>query len=193
MGGGLMQLVAYGAQDVYLTGNPQITFFKVVYRRHTNFSMECVEHTLNGNPDFGRNPNVTIMRNGDLATRIYLKVRLNSVRLDLQDSGSDERLSVAWVRRLGHSLLKQVDVEIGGSRIDRQYGTWLDIWHELTHTNDQERGYRQMIGDVPELTRLRPVSTTSTEVIPEYTLYIPMQFWFNRNTGLALPLIALNL
>lgn len=191
MGGGLMQLVAYGAQDVYLTGNPQITFFKVVYRRHTNFSMETVEHTLNGNPDFGRQSHVTILRNGDLATRIYLKIRLNSVRLDLSSSTSDERLSVAWVRRLGHSLLRHVEVEIGGSRIDKQYGTWLDIWYELTHEDNQDRGYREMIGDVDELTRLHPVSTTSTEVIPEYTLYVPMQFWFNRNTGLALPLIAL--
>lgn len=191
MGGGLMQLVAYGAQDVYLTGNPQITFFKVVYRRHTNFSMETVEHTLNGNPDFGRQSHVTILRNGDLATRIYLKIRLNSVRLDLSNSTSDERLSVAWVRRLGHSLLRHVEVEIGGSRIDKQYGTWLDIWYELTHEDNQDRGYREMIGDVDELTRLHPVSATSTEVIPEYTLYVPMQFWFNRNTGLALPLIAL--
>ncbi len=195
MGGGLMQLVAYGAQDVYLTGNPQITYFKVVYRRHTNFSMETVEHTLNGNPDFGRGSNVTILRNGDLATRIYLKIRLSGVRMDLSAdaNSSTERLSVAWVRRLGHCLLKHVDVEIGGSRIDRQFGTWLDIWYELTHDFNQERGYRAMIGDVPELTKLQSVPKTATgqDIIPEYTLYIPMQFWFNRNTGLALPLIAL--
>lgn len=190
MGGGLMQLVAYGAQDVYLTGNPQITYFKVVYRRHTNFSMETVEHTLNGNPDFGRNSSVTILRNGDLATKIYLKIKLNAVRTALQQE--NEKLSLAWVRRLGHCLLKQVDVEIGGSRIDRQFGTWLDIWYELTHDFNQERGYRAMIGDVDELTALRPVtSTKESDILPEYTLYIPLQFWFNRNTGLALPLIAL--
>lgn len=152
--------------------------------------METVEHTLNGTPDFGRTANVTILRNGDLATRIYLKIRLNSVRLDLPNTSNDEKLSVAWVRRLGHALLKQVDIEIGGSRIDRQYGTWLDIWYELTHDFNHERGYRAMIGDVNELTRLHPV-TSSVEVIPEYTLYVPLQFWFNRNTGLALPLIAL--
>jgi len=188
-GGGLMQLVAYGAQDVYLTGNPQITYFKVVYRRHTNFSMETIEHTLNGNPDFGRNSNVTILRNGDLATRMYLKVKLNSVNLGLQNA--DDRLFVAWIRRLGHALLKQVDVEIGGSRIDRQFGQWLDIWYELTHDYNIERGYRQMIGDVDSLTRLKQVTSTSvTQILPEYTMYIPLQFWFNRNTGLALPLIA---
>jgi hypothetical protein len=190
MGGGLMQLVAYGAQDVYLTGNPQITYFKVVYRRHTNFSMEAIEHTLGGNPDFGRKSTVTILRNGDLATRINLKVTVNAVSLGLRDVNS--RLQVAWLRRLGHALVNYVEVEIGGSRIDRQYGTWLDIWYELTHQFNQERGYRAMIGDVDALTKLSPVtSTTASAVLPEYTMYIPMQFWFNRNTGLAIPLIAL--
>lgn len=186
MGGGLMQLVAYGAQDVYLTGNAQITYFKVVYRRHTNFAIETIEHTLSGNPDFGRKSNVTILRNGDLATKICLRVTLNAVSL-----ASDSRLQVAWVRRLGHCMIESVEVEIGGSRIDKQYGTWLDIWYELTHTQEQERGYRAMIGDVDELTTLTSVSSTESDVLPEYTLYVPLQFWFNRNTGLALPLIAL--
>jgi hypothetical protein len=189
MGGGLMQLVAYGAQDVYLTGNPQITYFKVVYRRHTNFSMETIEHTLSGNPDFGRKSNVTVLRNGDLATKTCLKIKINAVSLSNAADKPDQ--FVAWVRRLGHCLVKSCEVEIGGSRIDKQYGTWLDIWYELTHTSEQERGYKCMIGDVDELTKLIKVPVTEGEVLPEYTLYIPMQFWFNRNTGLALPLIAL--
>ena len=71
MGGGLMQLVAYGAQDIYLTGNPQITFFKVVYRRHTNFSMEAIEQTLNGSVGNGARSTSTISRNGDLVHRMY--------------------------------------------------------------------------------------------------------------------------
>ena len=199
MGGGLMQLVAYGAQDVYLTGNPQITFWKVVYRRHTNFSMEAVEHTLNGNPDFGRSATVTILRNGDLAGRTCLKVELKSVdlsRLVNTDNCEGDVPKVAYVRRLGHALLKEVEVEIGGSRIDRQYGVWMDIWYELTHTTSKERGYRAMIGDVDALTQLRDVVNTSNPALgsaelPSYTLYIPLQFWFNRNPGLALPLIAL--
>jgi hypothetical protein len=186
MGGGLMQLVAYGAQDVYLTGNPQITFWKVVYRRHTNFSMEAVEHTLNGNPDFGRSATVTILRNGDLAGRTCLKVELKSTQIATAFSGCEgEQPKAAFVRRLGHALIKEVEVEIGGSRIDRQYGVWLDIWWELTHVTSKERGYRAMIGDVPALTQL------DSEDFPAYTLYIPLQFWFNRNPGLALPLIAL--
>ena len=79
MGGGLMQLVAYGAQDVYLTGNPQITFFKVVYRRHTNFSMESIEQVFNGTPNFGKKVSCTISRNGDLAYKTYIQVTLPEI------------------------------------------------------------------------------------------------------------------
>jgi len=186
MGGGLMQLVAYGAQDVYLTGNPQITFFKVVYRRHTNFSLECIEQTLTGNPDFGRKTNVLIIRNGDLCTKMYLKVTLNAVRWSNQENKS----RFAWVRRLGHALVRNVEIEIGGSRIDKQYGTWLDLWYELTHDVNQEAGYRAMIGDVDALTRLDGPDANGN-VKDQYTMYIPLQFWFCRNSGLGLPLIAL--
>ena len=181
MGGGLMQLVAYGAQDVYLTGNPQITFFKVVYRRHTNFSMETVEHTLNGNPDYGRKSSVTVTRNGDLVTRMYLRVVTQDI--SEADLGGNR---LAYVRRLGHALVKDVEVNIGGSKIDKHYGVWLDLWYELARpAGDRERGYRRMIGDVPELTNFNSLAKPST------TLFIPLQFWFCRNTGLALPLIAL--
>lgn len=186
MGGGLMQLVAYGAQDVYLTGNPTITYWKVVYRRHTNFAMECIEQTLTGNPDFGRKTNVLIIRNGDLCTRMYLLVTVGAVKWNDPHNKSQ----FAWVRRLGHALVRSVEVEIGGSRIDKQYGTWLDLWYELTHDVNQERGYRAMIGDVDELTRLDGPDAAGN-VKDAYTMYIPLQFWFNRNSGLALPLIAL--
>lgn len=180
MAGGLMQLVAYGAQDVYLTGNPQITFFKVVYRRHTNFSMEAIEHSLNGNPDFGRRSSVTITRNGDLITKIYLMVKLSEVAPSAPES------KFAWVRRLGHAMIHSAEVEIGGSKIDKQYGVWLNIWYELArHAGDGERGFLKMIGDVPELTAY------NSDTKPEYILYIPLKFWFNRHVGLALPLIAL--
>jgi hypothetical protein len=178
MGGGLMQLVAYGAQDVYLSGNPQITFFKVVYRRHTNFSVEPVQQTWNGAADFNRTVTCNINRNGDLITNMYVVVKL-----PVRAAGA----SAAWgfVNRLGHALISNVKIEIGGSKIDEQYGDWLNIWYELTHKAGQETGYAKMIGNVPALTNL-----TVAEV-PAYQLYIPLQFWFNRNNGLALPLIAL--
>ena len=179
MAGGLMQLVAYGAQDVYLTGNPQITFFKVVYRRHTNFSMETIEIAMNGNPDFGRRSTVTITRNGDLICEVYLMVTLPEIT---PSNGA----KFAWIRRVGHGIIQEVEMEIGGSRIDKQYGIWFNIWYELARAaGDLERGFLKMIGDTPELTKYDSATKG------EYILYIPMQFWFNRHVGLALPLIAL--
>ena len=81
MGGGLMQLVAYGAQDVYLTGNPQITFWKVVYRRHTNFAIESIEQTFNGTVDFGRKVSCTVSRNGDLGNLVIIIIHLKNLLL----------------------------------------------------------------------------------------------------------------
>jgi hypothetical protein len=177
--GALMSLVAYGAQDVYLTGNPQITHFKVVYRRHTNFALETISISMSGNCQFGSKPHVCITRNGDLISNVYLQVTLEAVK---PSAGS----KFAWVRRLGHALLKSVEVEIGGSRIDKQFGVWLNIWYDLAHhAGDGERGFFRMIGDVPELTNYNGTDKC------EYTLYIPLQFWFNRHYGLSLPLIAL--
>lgn len=177
MGGGLMQLVAYGAQDVYLSGNPQITFFKVVYRRHTNFSVEPIQQTWNGAGDFGRTVTCNINRNGDLITNMYVVVDLNST--------PSNTVSWGFVRRLGHALVSDCKIEIGGSNIDEHYSDWLNVWYELTHKVGQERGYAKMIGDVPELT------TISNKGTRPYRMYIPLIFWFNRNNGLALPLIAL--
>jgi hypothetical protein len=175
-------------QDVYLTGNPQITFFKVVYRRHTNFSIENIEQPLN-NADFGKKAFVVITRNGDLVTKMYLRVRLPAISYAGQDRDCTR---FAWVRKLGHVLIDYVECEIGGSRIDKHWGDWLTIWQEIARDISHDRGYNKMIGDVPELTRLDPVRDASTGTIKdEYTLYIPLQFWFNRNNGLALPLIAL--
>jgi hypothetical protein len=178
MGGGLMQLVAYGAQDVYLTGEPQITFFKVVYRRHTNFSVEPIEQTFNGAADFGRTVTCNINRNGDLISAMYVVVNLQEHK---DASGNKEW---GYVRRLGHAVVESCKIEIGGSKIDEHYSDWLNVWYELTKQVGHDRGYAKMVGDVPELTA---VATSH----PEYRMYVPLQFWFNRNNGLALPLIAL--
>ena len=180
MGGGLMQLVAYGAQDIYLTGNPQITFFKVVYRRHTNFSMEAIEQTFNGSADFGKRVTCTISRNGDLMHKVYLQVTVPKVEL-AQDT------SFRWLNWLGHVLIKYAEVEIGGQRIDKHYGDWMHIWNELSQTAGHKVGYANMVGNVPRLTQV----TTGVGNTPEVDLYIPLEFWFCRNPGLALPLIAL--
>ncbi len=179
MTGGLMQLVAYGAQDVYLTGNPQITFFKAVYRRHTNFSMEAIEQVFNGQADFGKKVTCTISRNGDLIHRMYLQVTLP--RIEATSSSAFFR----WVNYVGHMLIKSVEVQIGGQRIDKQYGDWLNIWTELTVQPGHRAGYDNMVGNTVALTGTGLSSTEAT------TLYVPLQFWFCRNPGLALPLIAL--
>lgn len=181
---GLMQLVAYGAQDVYLTGNPQITFFKVMYRRHTNFSVEAVAVPLTGAINFGGKATVTIQRNGDLILQTYLRVVMNEIR----DTNYTGRF--AWVRRLGHAFIQDVTLNIGGAQIDKHYGDWMNIWYELSHDINQERGYAEMIGDTPELTELSEADENGL-IKPRFEMFIPLQFWFCRNAGLALPLIAL--
>jgi len=168
MGGGLMQLVAYGAQDIYLTGNPQITFFKVVYRRHTNFSMEAIEQTFNGSADFGKRVTCTVSRNGDLMHKVYLQVTVPELA-----SGK------SFAANLGQALIKYAEVEIGGQRIDKHYGDWMHIWNELSQEAGKKAGYGLMTGAA--------LGAQSAET----DLYIPLEFWFCRNPGLALPLIAL--
>ena len=186
-----MQLVAYGAQDVYLTGNPQITFFKVVYRRHTNFSMEAIEQTFNGTAGCGRKVTCTISRNGDLMHRVYLQANFRPLSTIADCCSTLDASGISWVDNLGHTLVKSVEVDIGGQRIDKHYGEWLQIWNELSlGTTGVGKGYNIMVGRSPI------VSDCSDNVYFESnnacrTLYIPLQFWFCRNPGLALPLIAL--
>ena len=180
MGGGLMQLVAYGAQDIYLTGNPQITFFKVVYRRHTNFSMECIEQTWNGSSTSNGKCTATISRNGDLISNMYIDV--------LGECGGTNS------RNPGSEFIKSVELEIGGQRIDKHSGVWMEAWSELTQPNPS--------GTVPSIT----VNTASGNGTPFQNMacmggcveaavvvnaVVPLQFYFCRNPGLALPLIAL--
>jgi hypothetical protein len=202
-----MQLVAYGAQDVYLTGNPQITFWKVTYRRHTNFAMEAIEQTFNGQADFGRRVTCTVSRNGDLAYRTYLQVTLPEINQSMKNAVGDAGVQARWLDFPGEQLISQVEVEIGGQRIDRQYGDWMHIWNQLTMTAEQETGYHKMIGHTTQLTYLTNVCFDKVDgpcdasapaqvcaprdALPETTLYVPLQFWFCRNPGLALPLIAL--
>lgn len=180
-----MQLVAYGAQDIYLTGNPQITFFKVIYRRHTNFSMESIEQTFNGSADWGKKVTCTISRNGDLIHRVYLRTELPNVTVPFDKS-------FRWLNWLGHILIKNVEVEIGGQRIDKHYGDWLHIWNELTQSAGHQLGYANMVGNIPRLTNITAgPSTSGSTLVDKEILYIPLEFWFCRNPGLALPLIAL--
>lgn len=176
MGGALIQLVSYGAQDIFLTGNPSVTFFKVMYRRYTNFAIESIQQPFNGGtPDFGNTVTATIARNGDLVWKVYLVLDLPT----LTGTGTQ-----AWVQNIGTVLIETVSVQIGGREIDLHYGQWLYIWNELTQSAGMEDTYNVMIGNTTTL-------TTEASSIAGQTLHIPLQFWFNRNIGLALPLIAL--
>jgi hypothetical protein len=175
MGGGLMQLVAYGAQDIYLTGNPQITFFKVVYRRHTNFSMECIQQTINGANAVAANSgigSVTISRNGDLVSKVW-------VRCD-QDTANGIN---------GDKLISQVECEIGGQLIDRHYEEWLQVWAELSTPGAKADGYKYLTGGFSNT--LVDGGLVATGGTSQQSIMVPLQFWFCRNPGLALPLIAL--
>lgn len=187
-----MQLVAYGAQDVYLTGNPQITFFKVVYRRHTNFAIEAIEQQFTGSVGFGRRLTCQISRNGDLITKIYVRIVIPEIIYTGAPENKD-LVKFAWVRRLGHAAIRETELEIGGAMIDKQYGDWLNIWYELSHAVGQERGYAEMIGDIELLTKLSElnVNSMSNVVKPHFVLFVPLKYFCCKNNGLALPLIAL--
>jgi hypothetical protein len=184
MGGGLMQLVAYGAQDIYLTGNPQITFFKVVYRRHTNFSMEAIEQTWNGGSTTAGRCTATISRNGDLVHRMYLELTGTVVQ---------------HYSNPGSSTITDVELEIGGQKIDKQTGHWMEVWNQLTEPNPT--GTRGITNDgsavqtggtlFQQMSGQGGVQSDGNADSSATKLFVPLQFWFCRNPGLALPLIAL--
>ena len=210
-GGGLIQLIAYGAQDIYLTGQPQITFFKAVYRRHTNFAIESFQQTVQGNINFGNQVSLLITRNGDLLKKVW--IQYNPSELLSGVTGGPYTVAA----NVGHALIQQVEILIGGQIVDRQYGKWLTIWNYLTETNDSGTqgpidnscygsGEQTVAlgGDSATTEYLtRPTkynrmsynhrgntAVTNNAGAPIYA-YIPLQFWFCRNPGLAVPLIAL--
>ena len=188
MAGALMQLVAYGAQDVYLTGNPQITFFKVVYRRHTNFAMESMEQSLTGNAAYGNKVTCRVARNGDLLGATYLETTFNN-------NGNGV---LTYVPRTGFALIKNAELRIGGQKIDRQSGVWMDVWTELTSSFDHYKtldglvGCRSQgatVGGNDQVAGLEGEADANGAVVCK--AHVPLQFSFCRNPGLALPLIAL--
>jgi hypothetical protein len=179
-GGGLLQLVSQGKQDVDLTGNPEITFFKMVYRRHTNFAVESQVMYFDGTPTFGQRITCLVPRSGDLLGRIYLQVTLPQITLDASST------LVSYVNSIGHALIQEISIDIGEQEIDRQTGEWMELWTQLTTPASQRDALNAMIGRVDEY--LPP------DIIPSVnglTLMIPLQFWFCRNPGWYLPLLAL--
>ena len=175
MAGGLMQLVAYGAQDVYLTGNPKVTFFQAVYKRHTNFAMETIEQTVNGTAANSGRVSVTVARNGDLIGDMYIELLNDAAKLSSAAStGADAANAFAgWV---AERAIKSAELSIGGQRIDKHYQRWWRLYSELYLDDAKRTNWGKM---------------TSSSVTAAGTVYLPLVFFFNRNPGLALPLIAL--
>jgi len=178
LGGGLLQIVTTGRQDIYLSGNPQTTFFKQVYRRYTNFSVESCRIDFEGAADFGKVIAANIPRKGDLLNTLVIEVSLPM----LPQSSSTE-IDTSWVNGIGHAMLEYVSLEIGGKEIDRQYGEFLHIMSELQVDASKRVGYDNMIG-------FQESYRQDSQPGP-LKLYIPLRFWFCNNVGLSLPLIAL--
>lgn len=177
MTGGIMQLVAKGVENLYLTDDPQVTFFKIVYRRHTNFSIESIPQYFNTTPNFSTKVSCLITKNGDLINKVYLVVALPSI------STLSNNIVVRWVNYIGYALLKNIELEIGGQVIETLYGDWLYIYNQLNKTNN-DSGLDKMIGNIDELIRY----DSSKE---SYLLYIPIPLWFSRYVHSSLPIIAL--
>ena len=174
--GGLLQLVALGKQDVFLTGNPQMTWFKMVYRRYTNFAIESQPMYFDGTPDFGKRITCLVPRRGDLLGQVILEVTLPALTLTTGDP-------VSYINSVGHALIQEITIEIGEQEIDRQNGEWMEIWSNYTTTTDKQTGFYNMIGKVD--------GYSPPTLFGPLKLYIPLRFWFCKNPGMALPLIAL--
>ena len=178
MAGGLMQLVAYGAQDVYLTGNPKVTFFQAVYKRHTNFAMEVIEQTVNGSAGNDGRLSVTIARNGDLIGDMFLELTANTTLSTSAGSVSTSGpFSGCWA---AERAIKDIELTIGGQRIDKHYQIWWRLYSELYLTADKKANYAKLTTDA---------AGGSTR--GSHQVFLPLLFFFNRNPGLYLPLIAL--
>jgi hypothetical protein len=180
LGGGLLQLVATGRQDIYLSGNPQTTFFKQVYRRHTNFAVESCRIDFEGSADFGKTFVATVPRKGDLLNTLILEASLPMLP---QKNSLGDPDSTSWVNGIGHAMIEYISLEIGGKEIDRQYGESMHIMSQLQVDASKKTGFDNMIGQVQAFAadvQLGPLK-----------LFIPLRFWFCNNIGLSLPLVAL--
>jgi len=177
MAGGLMQLVAYGAQDVYLTGQPKVTFFQAVYKRHTNFAMENIQQTVNGTASAGGRVSVTIARNGDLVGNMYVALTPQGVSTANLTS-TNSNYDMCWV---AERAIAAVELTIGGQRIDKHYQTWFRLYAECFLGESDKINYGKMTS-----TPIGTIDATNKSYV-----YLPLLFFFNRNPGLYLPLIAL--
>ena len=203
MAGGLLQLLVKGPQDIFLTDEPEISFFKTVYKKHTAFAIETKEQYLNY-INFGLKSVCLIPKDGDLISNISVKISLPSLNTSnaikntnicVKDIDIDcfcEKCSkkavetiFGWANSIGHLLVEYAELEIGGYIIDKRYGEWFEIWSEISQTSEKKPGYSEMVG------KRDPVSFKPNTFSDSLELIVPLDFYFTKNIGLALPLIAL--
>ena len=214
MGGGLLQLAAYGQQDVYLTGNPQITMWKLIYKRYTNFSMESIEQSFNTDLDFGKKIVCNVSRSGDLIHKVWLELKLGDVVTI--DSANKNRFR--WVNNIACLIIKSLEVEIGGQVIDKHYGEWMDIlWKTMVPYSKSNPDVENDFMNLSTNTIGKGIATAGSwgvdgeginpadvslgrqsysiqndgVITKGGTFFIPLNFWFCRNPGMAIPFIAL--
>ena len=184
MGLGLLLLVSVGKENIYLSSEPEITFFKIAYKRHTNFSIETVSQYFKSTPDFGRRVTINLSKTADLLGGLHLYVELPDIIKENHSTLPTGIKKFAWVKKIGLALLNYIDLEIGGILIDRQFGDYLNIWGELTVNLGLKKGLNKLLGNIEPLTDFSNGKNS-------YKLYIPLNFWFCQDTGLALPIIAM--
>lgn len=180
MTGGLYQIVNIGTQNFFLTENPEISFFKSSYKKHTMFAIESMENTFTGSVNFGNKITCTVSHNADLLWKLYLEVEVSGMTAS---SGH-----VAWVKNLGYSMIEKAEIEIGGQIIDTHYGHFMNVMKEFNCPVGHEATLDNMLGNVPIMNDITDPHTTST---PARKLYVPLDFWFCKSPGQALPLVAL--
>ena len=177
--GAILQLEAYGEQDKYITGNPQVTHFKSVIRRHTHFAIETIENHFDGMYCPGQRVRCKLQRPGDLVNQIYLKLHLPK----LQKEQGEDGVYTSWINAVGYYIIDLIEIRIGDRLIDRQYGAWMNIWSELTTQNSKKDDLYSMIGKFDDF--------DETKQNGPLNLYIPLTFWFCKDFGSSLPLTAL--
>lgn len=184
MGAGLLLLLSIGHENIYLSTQPDITYFKIAYKRYTNFSIETVSQYFKTIPDFNRKVTVNISKNADLLTQIYLFVSLPDIITSTHSILPYGIKQFAWTEKIGLSIIKSIDLEISGILIERNYGDWLNIWYELTVPLSKKKAYNNMIGNINILTDYSNGKQSRN-------LSIPLNFWFCQDSGIALPLVSM--
>ena len=188
MAGGEIQIMSVGKQDKFLMGKPQITFFKAVYKRHINFAIETKTHQFFGGVDYGKKSECLISKDGDLISGLSLHIELGSLNTSIQNSTecSDiEEAVFSWVNGIGHALIDAVEIEFDGITIDRQYGEWYEIWAELSQSAEKKSGYDRLVG------KKSNAGFSCRSFSGKVELIVPLQFWFCKKYGLALPILAI--